>query len=280
MSNQQRFLVIIQLCLTFSVIFWFFAQPFMGEYFSIRSRMLVYEYVLGTSNFVKNQENLKVKLERNSIRFEQLPLFEKKVITQGYQNLQNYAQRPASVKIADGLKILFFHIPPFQLAWLFFSLILGVMLLLNKTGAPQAAWLLPIIALCYGIDNHQNGKILPPSEDIGLFPSEKQIIEEYSGNRMMKSIISQNELKEAWDFYLVNHWTNKPKSASPLQLDSNQLEEAEFNFTTARLMFLGSAKPNLWISTLHEKSHPILLALYFIWNLYFAWMMNKSRLKQ
>jgi len=272
MTNKQRFLVIIQLCFAFSLFLWFLVQPFMGEYFSLRSRMLFYEYVMGTSDLLKKQEDQKNKLENNKMRFTKLPEFEKERIAQNYQILQDYAQRPASVKTLDGIKILFFYIPIFQLAWIFFALTIGVLLLLNKPGARQAAWLLPVLAFCYGIDNYQNGQVLAPSADQIIFPSEKELLQDYVAYQANDENLSSHEnLKKAWHYYLIAHWSQEKG-----ENQKEQLEEAEFHFTKARLLLMQKENPQQWIISLRERTNGWLLMLYFIWNIYFAWKMNKN----
>ena len=52
--TSQRLMAIGQLCLVFSLMLWYMIQPFMGEYFALRSRMLLYEYVMGTSEILKS----------------------------------------------------------------------------------------------------------------------------------------------------------------------------------------------------------------------------------
>ena len=47
--TPQRLMAIAQLCIAFSLLLWYAMQPFMGEYFDLRSRMLLYEYAMGTS---------------------------------------------------------------------------------------------------------------------------------------------------------------------------------------------------------------------------------------
>lgn len=270
MTNWQRFLIIIQLCLAFSLILWYAFQPFMGEYFALRSRMLLYEYVLGTSDIVKNKMQQADKLNRNARRFAELKEADRDVIKQDYQQWQNYAQRSAWAKILDGMKVLFLRIPPFQLAWMFFAAVICILLLLRKSEAKLAAWLLPIIALAYAVDNQASGYELLKMPDEVLFPSESVIVNEYL-HATDKLGISKDQLQEGWENYLVANWGGSG------EVKADKLEEAEFNFTVARLMLLKEQPPNIWLASFHEKSPLWLLALYFLWNVYFARAVNMKK---
>ena len=71
LPTPQRIIVILQLCVTFSVILWNVAQPFTGEYFTVRSRMLLYEYLMGKSDQNKIESNQEAK--RFEALFQELP---------------------------------------------------------------------------------------------------------------------------------------------------------------------------------------------------------------
>lgn len=267
MTNWQRFLVILQLCFAFSAAIWYATQPFMGEYFSLRSRMLIHEYVMGKSDLLKNQKQQGDKLERNAERFSLLPAADQKAIVDDYRQLQNFAQRPALAKILDGVRILLLNVPPFQLAWIFFSALIGILALLKVPGAKNAAWVLPLIALAFAVDNRLTGHTAMPPPDTSLFPDEHLIVQEYLSPARE---LSQEGLQEGWNNYLIAHWS------SPEQISqSEQLESAEFNFTRARLMRMINQPPNSWLASFDEKSSLGLLGLYFGWNLYFAWILNR-----
>jgi hypothetical protein len=275
MNTWQRFLIILQLCFTFSVFLWYFTQPFMGEYFSLRSRMLLYEYAMGNGNsdFQKKQSLQGEKLSRNAQRFENLNLAQQNAIKKGYQALQSYSQRSPWTKVLDGAKVIFLYIPPFKLAWLFFATAVGILLLLNRPGARQAVWLLPLIALIYAIDNQYTGHRPIIEKDTVLFPTEQLIVKEYLQDQNFK-IINQDELQKGWNNYLVANWSSKDSTSN-----SNLLENAEFNFTVARLMLLYEEHPHQWLDAFNEKNSYLLLCVYFFWNLCFAICLSESKKK-
>src|SRR4051812_38869550 len=95
--TPQRLMAIGQLCLAFSLMLWYLTQPFMGEYFALRSRMLLYEYVMGTSDWTEQE----AKLKRQVQRFKELPEGEQRVLKEAYHHLQVYTKRPTLQKIAD-----------------------------------------------------------------------------------------------------------------------------------------------------------------------------------
>ena len=68
--TSQRLMAIGQLCIALSLMLWYMTQPFMGEYFALRSRMLLYEYVMGTSDISKTKNGQEEKFERRRERFK------------------------------------------------------------------------------------------------------------------------------------------------------------------------------------------------------------------
>lgn len=254
-----RLLAIIQLCFAFCLLLWHMAQPFMGEYFILRSRMLLYEYAMGTSEILKGREGQDGMLARQADRFNQLPAVEKERLERDYKDIRTFAKRPVSHKIEDGIQSLLRDTPPFELAWIFFSIAIAILILLKKEGAMQGAWLLPLIALCFAVDNQLTGKLALPPPDAHLFPKEQAIIEKYVQEPLAASPLGQKEqLERGWNLYLIDNWS--PAS----------LEEAQFAFTRARLNLFHGQRRGDWLKNLHEKSNPGLLFLFFAWNVFFA----------
>ena len=252
--TSQRVMAIIQLCLAFSLLCWYLAQPFMGEYFNLRSRMLIYEYVM-----------------KQAERFEKLPASEKQVINNDYEKLKNYSQRPVFDKIENGIRSLIQKVPPFEQAWIFFSLFISIYILLKKEGAKSAAWLLPLIIIAYSIDNQRSGKPSDPHPDYQLFPSEQVIIRDYLKEPFSSSPTSQKEqLEKGWKNYLIEKWSTKSHENK-----EQQLVEGEFNFTLARLNLLHGQPRNEWLNSYHEKLNPLLILIYFFWNVAFAWIVSR-----
>lgn len=273
--TPQRILAIIQLCLAFSLLLWYATQPFMGEYFNLKSRLLIYEYVMGTSDLLKTSDQ-KDKLKKNVERFALLDEKDQDIIRDRYQSLQDYSTRPTLLKIKDGIQAVLWKVPPFELAWIFFSVFISILLLKKVKGATAAVWLLPIIALAYGIDNQITGKNPTEPPDLALFPTESVIVNDYLKEPLSSNLKDQqNQLKMGWERYLVANWSKDYSTSSW----TRKLEEGEFNFTLARLQALhASAEPNL-NSSFHEKSNLIILMFYCIWNVFFAFMINKNKQK-
>lgn len=242
MTTYQRILTILQLCIAFSLVLWYAAQPFMGEYFTLKSHMLLYEFVT----------------EKNADLFNSIE--ERELISKDYQVIKDYSQRSPLKKMIDGIRVLMIQIPPFQLAWMVFTSIIGVLLLLGKPGARQAAWILPLIALAYAVDNRTTGKDAYQSPDSVLFPTEQVILQE----PLSKNIALQREqLQKGWENYLVANW-------------GSDLKSAEFNFTVARLVKLHHQPMASWLNSFHEKSSYWILLIYIMWNLYFAMAVSRN----
>lgn len=275
LPTKQRLITIGQLCAAFSLMLWYLVQPFMGEYFTLRSHLLLYEYVMGTSDILKTKKGQEKKLERQTERFKKLPESKQHLLIKDYQEIQTYAMRPPSQKVQEGVQILIKNIPPFEQAWIFFSIIIGILILLKKKEAKQAAWLLPLIVLTYCIDNQVTGKPSFLAPDLQLFPTEEKIIHHYLIEPLSPSFFRQKEqLEKGWQRYLIENW-----STNQFDGENNRLEEAEFQFTVARLNLWHGQPLSKWLHRFHEKLNPIFLFFILVWNTLFAWIVSRSREK-
>lgn len=273
--TPQRLMAIAQLCIAFSLVLWYMFQPFMGEYFALRSRMLLYEYAMGTSEILKERPEQGEKLARQVERFEKLPEPEKAVLKKDYQQIQAYAKRPALQKIGDGLHAFILEIPPLEQAWIFFSITIAILILLKSEGARQAAWLLPLLAAAYILDNRLEGNSPYIPRDYKLFPTEEIIVNDYLTEPLSSSPVTQKQqLEEGWKRYLVDHWSQNLKQD---QKESEwKVEEAEFNFTIARLNLYHGEPMKQWLRRSHEQINTALLVCYLLWNIFFAWIINRQ----
>ncbi len=269
--TSQRLMAIGQLCLAFSLMLWYVIQPFMGEYFSLRSRMLLYEYVMGTSDILKSRKGQEEKIERQTKRFQQLVESEQQLVKTAYQQLQAYAKRPTFQKLKDGIQTLIQKIPPFEQAWIFFSITIAILILLKVEGAQSAAWLLPLIVLAYAVDNQLTGKSPSPHPDSTLFPTEERIIEHYLNEPFSSSPRQQKEqLEKGWKRYLIENW-----STNHTENEEVRVEEGEFRFTLARLNLLHGQPRTEWLNNFHKKLGPFFLFLFLLWNVLFARVVSR-----
>lgn len=267
--TPQRILAIIQLSIAFSALLWFFMQPFMGEYFTLRSRMLPYEYIMGTSPLLKKDELSGKKLERNSNRFQTLSDDQQQILLMDYRELSDYASRPAIQKIVDGAKVVLLTIPPFEFAWIVFSIIISILILLKYEGARAAAWLLPLIVIAYSLDNQLTGYSVT-APDTSLFPSEERVLREYLEEPLATSPLKQKEqLERGWKNYLIREWSGDVEGTY-----EQKVEEGEFYFTLERLNLMHGQPRSEWLNTFHERLNPLILLLFLVWNLFFAYSMS------
>ncbi len=229
--------------------------------------MLVYEYVLGTSEALPKE-----KLERNKERFTLLPENEKALILNDYNDIQKYAGRPIFIKIMDGLKKLFF-VPLFKLAWISYAIIISILLLLKTEGAKQAAWLLPFLVLVYSIDNRISGHSAKPGIDSLLFPQESEIIMNYLDEPFSGTLFTQKaQLQNGWENYLIANWL--PSGTSTSLQREQKIEAAEFVFTKIRLLHYHK-EPMIQPLKISKDYIPWpLVFLYLFWNIFFAFRMN------
>ena len=262
----QRIMSILQLCIVFSVILWIIAQPFMGDYFAIKKRILLYESAMGIPS-VSNETRSYQTLKNQKNWFEELPIYEKMGLAKAYQALDQYLGRSVMVKIMDGLHFLFKDISILLMGWLAFSVVIPILVLKKVEGAKQTVWILPILAIAYSANNIYYGTDPTIPMDHQLFPTENALIEKglMSEISTLSVLDQKKQLEEAWKTYLIKTWN--PDSKLPLY------EYAQFQFTIERLKLLQREPYFTWLRTNHQKDHPFWLFLYIIWNFIFAWII-------
>lgn len=270
----KRLCAIIQLCLAFSLLLWYAAQPFMGEYFTLRSKMLLYEYVMGVSQSDSSQPS----------RFQTLPADHQAYLLRDYAKLHHQAHRSTFTKIWAGLEGLLVKISLFEMSWLLFSIVICILFLLQKEGAAQAVWLLPLIILSYAVDNRLNGHSASPSSDLILFPTETAIVHDYLKEPLSSNwLIQYKQLKKGWESYLIQRWTTQQVEKDQPEWEQ-AVEEGLFNFTLARLEHLHLHPVQDGLGALHAKTSDFWLGFYLVWNGCLAWILSSpnnatSRLK-
>lgn len=257
--TPARLAAIVQLCLAFTLLAWQGSLPFMGELFATKYKLLVYQHLMGK------------KIDGHATRFASLP--EKTQILKEYELLQRDLETSFLAKIKRAVTGLW-NLPLFEKAWIFFAILLPILLLKRVEGAAQIVWILPILALAYGLDNRIHGLAPRKTAEERLFPSEERILQNYVGAPLKPSIIEQQkQLQLGWQTYLIKEWAKEEPSQDEQQF-LHQAEKGDFAFNLARIKALKEPR------SLRPKQEPIsLLALYLFWNLSFALIVTKS-LKQ
>lgn len=259
-----RTLAILQLCLSFTILSFYAGYPFMGELFEIKSEKILYETVMG-------KESLETKKF-----FLSLSPQEREGIELGYKALNDKGERPLPLKLNDSLHILLMVIPPFEKAWIFFSVVISILLLLKIEGARPAAWLLPLIVLALGIDSFNASSSNKHSFEKALFPTEDYLIRNYLRSPLSSNISSQREeLLYAYRLYLIKEWAHDSAPNETSQF-LKKAREGEFFFNVARL---NAKRADFAQGVAKGISAPIpipILVLYFSWNFFFAWFINRN----
>jgi hypothetical protein len=269
-STPARVLAILQLCLAFSIIGWIASGPFMGDLFTYKSKLLVYQQAMGDITLLqkldqKQADLLRPEFERNFARFQSLPEEVKAKIIASYKQIQQQIGSSFQEKLKGSFEALFIEQHPYALAWLLLSIIIPIFLLKRVEGALQLVWLLPLLALLYGYDNYRYGQTASPSPDSGLFPSEELIVSRYLKEPLSPSIQEQHaQLIKGWQRYLVEEWAG----------EEGTVEAGEQAFTLARLEKL-SEQTEWRADPLRTRKPLAILFLYLMWNLYLAMKISQ-----
>lgn len=269
--TPARICAIIQLCLAFSVLLWNASEPFVGEIFTLKSRLLFYQDVMGIQTAEQASPEKAERLARNAERFKALPKKLKEKIAQNFQQIQKQLQRSFWDKLNSVVGLFASKISPYELAWIFFSIMISIMLLKRVEGASQAVWLLPLLVACYAVDARLFPAANENSFEAGLFPTENELIENYIQGPLSENVFEQQEqMLQGWKRYLIINWTGQAPSDDKVFFE-RQVEDGEFNFTLERLKLRGKQSNFLTLAkSAPPPSYPLIM-LYFFWNTYFAY---------
>lgn len=251
MTRKKKILIILHLCFAFAYLSWLLLKPYVREVVSQKSQIALYEMVLG----------------REAL-FQQLAPDEQTKIIEGHSAVHHQQGQGMLRKLRE---VFFVETPPFALAWLFFSLTIGIFLLLRIEGAMSVAWLLPLIVLGYAYFLKES-----PQEENSLFPSEEYVLTNYVAVAEKQGRKLRDTLLLGWHRYLICEWAGEIPSSDQASCNE-QLEKGLFSFNVARLKWILDGKGDEIILTGFTAPPSLLrIACYFIWNLLFAWFINRK----
>lgn len=266
----QRILIILHLCLTFSILLYLFVFPFLGAHFSIRSDLLIIESALGKSNLLEaispdQAKQLSSNLAYKRQNFPSLSIEDQRFLLGMEAELHREMNLSFSLRIERFIEMLI-SIPLVLWGWIALSLYLSVQLLRGKTVASWAIWALPLLASLYGIENAYRGKLSPLEQ---LIPGESALLGEKTADDMEGLSWIEREqarLDAAWKHFLV---ANYGKASIETKEKREAIAEMNFQIAWAKLL------PKERFFPLQEKHSLFAIVLFVGWNLFFALKMFK-----
>lgn len=272
--SPARPIAIIQLCFGLGALLWILFYPFMGAHYLAKSRLLEIEQAIGIEGELSSlidTEGLRPKLERNALRFQSLQKTETHPILIKYEEVKKNLGETFVQKLRKTLYLLLVVIPPFELVWIILSITIPILLLLKIEGAPQAAWLLPLVSLFFALDSYSHG--VNPYSEKNFYPSEKLLVFEYLKSPLGSTLKEQKEqLLKGWQLYLIDVWGNQKPKNDPQEFNL-QFEAAEFLFNLNRIK---SNPYSPYYQRFREKHEPGTLLLFLSWNLFFAFQVYRK----
>lgn len=266
-ETPARIAAILQLCIAFTIFLSNAGYPFLGEIFHYKSQAILYNDVMG--NGLTDTPEEQTRLSRNAARFAALPKQERENIIEKYRVLQSKGQTSFASKLSRSFQILIDQLSVYKQAWMILAVIIPILILLRIEGATYAAWLLPVLAVCYAF---ANGSPHSESQESKLFPSEEMIIKDYLKEPLSQNISEQQQqLQHGWQLYLIDKWAKQVPNANQ-EAFKLQVEEGEFAFNLARIKAVEKTP------SFTQNEHILSLLLYVLWNLIFAWIVNKKQL--
>lgn len=252
-----RVVAIIHLCIAFSALLFDMGYPFMGQLFENKRLNGIYENVLNESTL-----------------FQALPYQKQAEIVEGHQALAEQMHTPFMTKFRQAVSIILLELPPFQKAWIFFSILIPLLILLKIDGAHRAAWILPLITFIYAFNQVS---LYPYNKELfesRLFPSEQTLLDDYLHEPLASNIINQkDQLLKGWQLFIVRNWTHETPSTDNHEFKT-QFTKGLHAFNLARIHAINmdaSFPPYL------RKKGSFVMMGFFIWNCFFAWFVNRKR---
>ncbi len=220
-----RVFSILHLCFAFSLLLFLCSSPYTYRHYQEKKKTLLYEWL-------KNQPEFHLLSESEKDTLYPTPTDEH----------GSYLQRQ----------------PIFLLGWLLFSLILPFLLLKKVSGAREALYLLPLLALLFCLDNssYHRAKITPEE---ALFPTESYLLAHYRDRPLSQDTYMQKkELEEAFTSYLDKEWNGA------------------FCFHLERMRALNTPCQNPIVQT---RKNDFTVFLFLLWNIGYALVVWKTGLE-
>ena len=120
-SLTTRVLLILHLCIVFTLVMWKFLSPFVSEHFSQQERLALFQNVLGVS---AHGNQTTAKEDRDAVRFKLLSPDVQEEIATSY-SLEPTRGLTGTQKLQQAWRNLAWGNSPFIQAWILFSIILG-----------------------------------------------------------------------------------------------------------------------------------------------------------
>lgn len=239
MPRKTKIFIILQLCIVFAMLFWAFMHPPLKKFYLKKTVALLYQEIIG----------------RHAL-FANLPISEQQAFETNYSFYQTWKGPSYFHEIAH----YFLKKSPFILAWLILAFLISLLLFFHIERARNGAWLLPILALSYGISTYFSSSHQLDS----LFPTETYIQHHYPSS----------DLSTAWHRYLIAEWANEVPSEDPASFQT-QVDKGLFAFNMKRLdrLFAGHGEEDLLLGFSFTPSL-LLLLLFLSWNVSFAWTIR------
>lgn len=235
MKTAQIF-SLLHLTIAFVLISWIVLYPFMEEHFA-----------------TKFQRDLLSSVMTNP-RFEEVSPTQKERIFI-LQNDHIYESKtPFFKNFFSGISTLLLTLPPFERAWILFSLLIPIGVLRRWKGVQRAVWLLPIIVFFWGIDQETE---FPKAT---LFPQESYIVEHYLQEPLLPDVGRQMAaLQAGFDRYLAFEWAKNGATFEEKVIDGR------FWFNVERLLNLEMEPKSISLPS-------FVFLLFLIWNAFYAFV--------
>lgn len=278
--RSTRIVVIIQISLVFWLAISACVKPFMTDYWANETVEHLLRVVMGDATLLERIEDppqtLIDRLERNRQRFEAMDEKQRRLLLDDYRAREAEPGKTMSQVGGIVLRILLRDLSPFLQAWMLFSFVVCILLLLRIEGSPQASVVLLVLVALYAWQNWQHGLEPEDAPDTHLIPTEELLVEQYLKAPLEGAPSEEQEqLRRGWHLYLVDHYLGEEPGSE--EAFSEQVERAEWLFLLERLDLWRAYTPPSVKEQLRVRHSALFLIFALLWHVFFVyWVTRKN----
>ncbi len=280
MTKAKRIILALNLCLVFTFLAWKVSEPFIEGYFQRQMETSLLQTLIGANGqnlkLLKNLDSEQVEtLQANHSLFSELPLYKQEAIQQRLEFLHTDGPLSLSEKFSLAFHNITQGTSSYLQAWMLISTVVSFLFLFQIDGAKQLTFLLPLIAIAFSISTLFYPIMGKVPADYQLFPSEESLLSHYNDKALSADIsLQQEELRDAWKYFIITEWTKETPSHDTTLLNE-QFTRGQYIFNLARANRL--EHPADYVMTVPHNSSLALLLIFFLWNLFIAWFLQRGK---
>ncbi|GAB4230884.1 MAG: hypothetical protein Tsb0021_09120 [Chlamydiales bacterium] len=237
----------------------------MAEHYQYKFRSKMFETVMGILSEDSKSTNKDLVL-KNKEHFLTLPKETQLALIKGLDSMQLRFSAPWGHHMKSGMYILAIALPPLLRAWLVLGMMISLLILLGRPGFRGAAWLFPLLAATYMIQQVSDAPLY--SNHKLPLPSEQALKERFFS---LHHEGDWQQLRECWNRFLIHVYANEEPNNETSTYEA-QLIKGTHRFNTAQLLLSLKEIDLNYRDYFRSQQSLWILTIILWWSLCFAFM--------